>query len=132
MKAVLGQPSSSKTSPPSAKTGSAKEVGIQKTAQLKARPGLCGTLEIGLALEKLVGLSKMLHQLDVVASFHELRAAGIAVTRTTRVPAFGNLGDDSSPNVHKTPSSEWMMENHASLSPMVVFAFLPRTFYYRP
>jgi hypothetical protein len=52
------------------------------------------------------------------------RVACITMTHAARVPTFNNLGDDSSPDVHKTPSPERMMEKPASPPAVVSGEFL--------
>jgi hypothetical protein len=110
------------------KSGPAKKISILEIARLKAKPRPRGTSETELALAKPVGVSKKFHLLDVVASSHELHAMGITTTRTTQVPAFDNLGDDSSPDVRKTPSPAKTVEKHASPPPSVSSKFLGFSF----
>jgi hypothetical protein len=53
-----------------------------------------------LVVAKHVGVSKKFSLLDVAASSHA-RTMGATATRTARVPAFDNLGDDLSPDVRE-------------------------------
>jgi hypothetical protein len=78
-------------------------VGVLKIARWKAKPGPWGTSEIELAIVKLVGVSKKFRLLDVAALSHEHHAMGATMTHTARVLAFDNHGDDSLPDVRKTP-----------------------------
>jgi hypothetical protein len=55
-----------------------------------------------LALAKPIGVSKKFCLLDVAASSHA-RAVSATATNIARVPAFDNLGNDSLPDVRKTP-----------------------------
>jgi hypothetical protein len=75
--------------------------------------------EIELVVAKPIKVSKKFHLLDVTTSFHGLHAVGVAVTHAARVPAFDNLGDDSLPDVRKTPSPAKMVEKRVSLPPSV-------------
>jgi hypothetical protein len=114
----------SKLAPPPLKSGLAKKIGSLKISQPKVRARLRGTLEIELALAKLVGVSKKFHLLDVVGSSHEPHAAGIVRTHAAQVLTFNNLGDDSSPDVRKTPSPVKTIERCASPPPLVSGEFL--------
>jgi hypothetical protein len=72
----------------------------------KAKPRPQGTSEIELALAEPVGVSKKVCLFDVAALSHGVHTVVLGVThveRTSRVPAFDNLGDDSSPDVHDIP-----------------------------
>jgi hypothetical protein len=80
--------------------------------------------EIELALVRPVGVSKKFHLLDVAASSHEPHAIGATTTCTTRVLAFDNLEDDSSPDVCKTPSPGKTIEKCVSAPPLVSGEFL--------
>jgi hypothetical protein len=119
---------SSKTAPPSPKMGPAKKIGILKISRSKAKPRPQGTSEIELALVKSVGVSKKFHLLDVAVSSHGPHIAGTTATHTARVLAFHNLGDDSSPDVRKTPSPKNTVEKHASPLPLVSGEFLRFSF----
>jgi hypothetical protein len=66
--------------------------------------------------------------LDVAAWSHEPHATGFAVTRIARVMAFNNLSDDSSPDVHKTPSPGKMIEKCVCPPPLVSGEFLRFSF----
>jgi hypothetical protein len=127
VKAGTGQASSSRVvmSPP--KAGPAKKVGVLKISRPKARPGPRGTSAIELALTKPVGVSKKFHLLDVAASSHT-NTACTTTTHTAWVPAFDNLGDDSSPDVHEAPSPGKTMEKPVSLPPLVSGEFLRFSF----
>jgi hypothetical protein len=70
-----------------------------------------------------VGVSKKFRLLDVVAS-SQACASGAMTTRSTRVPAFDNLGDSSLPDVHETPSPRMTMEKPASPPPSASSEFL--------
>jgi hypothetical protein len=66
---------------------------------------------------------------NVAAASHaHAHAAGATVTRTARVLTFDNLGDDSSPDVRKTPSLERTAEKRVSLLPSVSGGFLRFSF----
>jgi hypothetical protein len=67
---------------------------------------------------KLIGVSKKIHLLDVVAS-SQARAVGVVVTHTARVSTLDNLSDDSSLDVHKTSSPARMTEKRVSPPPLV-------------
>jgi hypothetical protein len=73
--------------------------------------------EIELALAKLVGISKKFSLLDVVAQSHGLHGVGPTMTLIARVLAFDNIGDDSSPDGHKTLSLIKAGEKHTSPPP---------------
>jgi hypothetical protein len=122
-KAGSGRAPSSRMVLPPPKVGQAKKLGILKIAQPKAKPGPRGRSEIELALSKLVGVSKKFHILDVAASSHA-RTTGATTTRTVRVPAFDNLGDDSSSDVCEARSPRKMMEKLVSPPPLVSGEFL--------
>jgi hypothetical protein len=68
-------------------------------------------------------VSKKFCLLDVPALSHA-HAAGTIATHTARVPAFDNLSHDSSPDVHKIPSPERMIEKRISLPPSMSGEFL--------
>jgi hypothetical protein len=86
-----------------------------------------GVAHLLICYYRTIGLSKMFHLLDVAASSHT-HAMGAAATRTTRVLAFDNLGDDSPPDVHKTPSPERLLEKCVSPPPSVPGEFLRFSF----
>jgi hypothetical protein len=123
MKAGSGRAPSSRMVPPAPKAGPAKKVGVLKITQAKAKPGLRGMSEIELALAKLVGASKKFHLLDVLASSH-VHVIGTTMTRTARVPAFDNLGNGSSSDVHEALSPGKTMEKLVSPPPLVSGEFL--------
>jgi hypothetical protein len=82
-----------------------------------------GTSKIELALVKPVGISKIFFLLDVVAPSDGLYGAGLTMVLagecTARVVTFDNLGDDSSPDAHRTSSPKTTMEKSvASLQSM--------------
>jgi hypothetical protein len=87
----------------------------------KAKAGPQGTSEIELALAKLVGMSKKFCLLDVVAPSHGVHSAGLTVARAgesaARVAAFDNLGNDSSPDAHRSPSLKRVVEKCAAPLP---------------
>jgi hypothetical protein len=91
---------------------------VLKVVHPRVRTGPRGMSEIELALVKLVGVSKKFCLLDVVAPSHGIHGAGLTIAhageRATRVPAFDNLDDDSSPDVHKTHSPKKVGEKGAS------------------
>jgi hypothetical protein len=89
----------------------------------KAQSGQRGTLAIELALVKPVGVSRKFLLLDVATSSHT-HTARAAITHTAQVPAFDNLGDDSSPDVRDAPSPGKTMEKPASPLPSVSSEFL--------
>jgi hypothetical protein len=124
VKAGPSRAAPSKMAPPPPKSGLTKKISILKIAQPKAKPGPRGTSEIELALARPIGVSKKFHLLDVAASSHGLHAVGITGTRVAQVLAFDNLGDDSSSDVHKTPSPIRTVEIRASPSPLVSRMFL--------
>jgi hypothetical protein len=103
-----GAPPPSKMAPPLSKARPSKNIGAVKVIHPRVKTGLQGTSEIELALMKLVGVSKKFCLLDVAAPSHWLRGASLTMTRsserTGRLAAFDNLDDDSSHDVHKTPS----------------------------
>jgi hypothetical protein len=66
-------------------------------------------------------VSKKFHLLDVAISSH-------AHAHTARVPAFDNLDDDSTLDVHKTPSPERMTEKRVSPPPSASREFLRFSF----
>jgi hypothetical protein len=68
---------------------------------------------------KPVGVSKKFRLLDVADSSHGPYTIGVASTHAAQVPAFDNISDDSSPDVHKTASSKKTVEKHASPPPSV-------------
>jgi hypothetical protein len=113
--------------PPPPKARPARKVGVLKIARPKAKPRPRGMSEIELALAKPVGVSKNFRLLDVVASSHA-RVTGATATRTTRVLAFDNLSDDSSPDVREAPSPGKMMEKLVSPPPLVSGEFLHFSF----
>jgi hypothetical protein len=108
--------------PPPPKAGPTKKVGALKISHPKARPGPQGTTAIELALVKPLRVSKKIHMLDV-AALSQARATGTMTTCAARVPAFDNLGDDSSLDVHEAPSSKTTMEKHASPPPLASSEF---------
>jgi hypothetical protein len=123
VKAGMGWASSSRVVLPLPKAGPAKKVGVLKISWPKAKLGLRGTSAIEFALVKPVGVSKKFHLLDVAASFHA-HVTGAAMTCAAQVPAFNNLGDDSSPDVHEAPSLGNTMEKPVSPPPLVSGEFL--------
>jgi hypothetical protein len=117
-------------SPPSI-TGPSRKIGIVKIARPKAKPRPQSRFEIEWALVKLVGVSKKFCLLDVAAPSRRPLTGGATMTRierAARVPAFENLGDDSSPNVCKTPSPKRIAERRASPLPSMSDEF----FFVRP
>jgi hypothetical protein len=92
-----------------------------KVVCLRVKIGPQGTSEIELALAKPVGMPKKNFLLDVAAPSHGVCGASLSMARAgeraTRVPAFNNLGDDSSPDVRKTPSPKMVGERCASPLP---------------
>jgi hypothetical protein len=92
-----GMPSKAVSSLP--KSGPAKKVDVLKIAHPKAKPGPRGMSEIELALAKPAGISKKFCLLDAVGSSHRPPTPGITTTHAARVPAFDNLGIDSSLDV---------------------------------
>jgi hypothetical protein len=72
-------------------------------------------------------VSKKFRMLDVVTS-SQARVAGIVTTHTARVPAFNNLGDESSSDVHEAPSPGATMEKPASPPPSASGEFLRFSF----
>jgi hypothetical protein len=83
--------------------------------------------EIELALAKPVGVSKKFFLLGVAALSQRLLARGLTVVRVgrpARVLALDNLGDDSSPDVHKAPSPERTAEKFVSPPPSMAGEFL--------
>jgi hypothetical protein len=76
---------------------------------------------------KLGGVSKKFHLLDVAALSHA-HAAGATVTHTARVPAFNDLDDDSSPDVHEAPSPGKTMDKLVSPLPSVSAEYLHLSF----
>jgi hypothetical protein len=128
VKSGLSRAAPSKMEPPPSKAGPAKKISILKIAQVKAKPRPQGTSEIELALVRHVGISKKFCLLDVAASSQGLHAEGITITYAARVPAFNNLGDDSTRDVRKTPSPVRTVERHASPPPSVSGKFLHFSF----
>jgi hypothetical protein len=126
-KAGSGPASSSRVVLPPPKAGPTKKVSVLKISHPKARPGPRGTSAIELALAKPLGVSKKFCLLHVAAS-SQARAAGVATTHTARVPAFDNLGDDSSPDVREVPSPGATMEKPASPPPSTSGEFLRFSF----
>jgi hypothetical protein len=119
-KVVPGWTTSSKTVSPPSITGPSRKIGIVKIARPKAKPRPQSRFEIEWALVKSVGVSKKFCLLDVAAPSRRPLTGGATVTRierAARVPAFENLGDDSSPNVRKTPSPKRIAERRASPLP---------------
>jgi hypothetical protein len=100
----------SKAVPPPSKIGPPRKISIVKVVHLRAKPEPQDTSEIELALVKLIGVSKKICLLDVPASSHEVRNKGPTTAYggecIAHVVAFDNLGDDSSPDVRKTPLSQ--------------------------
>jgi hypothetical protein len=117
VRAGPSQATPSKMAPPLSKPGPARKISIVMITHPKAEPGLRGKSEIQLALTKSIRVSQKFCLLDVAALSHKLHIAGIATIRGARVPTFDNLGDDSLPDVHKTPSPEKVGEKCASLLP---------------
>jgi hypothetical protein len=113
----------SKAPPPPSKTGPPKKISIVKIVQPRAKPEPQGTSEIELALTKPVGVSKFFCLLDVPASSRGVRDKGPAMTygseRTACVMAFNNLGDDSFPDVRKTPSPKRTGEKRLAPLPSI-------------
>jgi hypothetical protein len=72
-----------------------------------------------LALAKPIEVSKKVRPSDVAASSQGPHAMGATMTRAARVPVFDNLGDDSSPDVHKTTSPTMMIGKCTSPPPSV-------------
>jgi hypothetical protein len=73
-----------------------------------------------LALAKPVGVSIKFCLLDVAAPSHRPPTGGAAMThveRPARVPAFENLGDESSPDVHKPSLPKRITERLSSPPP---------------
>jgi hypothetical protein len=105
-------PAASKMTPPLSKVGPSKKIGVVKVICPRVKTGPLGMLEIELALAKPVGVSKKICLLDVADLTHGLHCAGLNMAPTgecvARVAAFDNLGDDSSPDVRKTPSPKNM------------------------
>jgi hypothetical protein len=119
-KVVPGWTPSSKTVSCPSITRLSRKMGIVKIARPKAKPRPQGTFEIEWALVKLVGVSKKFCLLDVAAPSRRPLTGGATVTRierAARVVAFKNFGDDSSPNVRKTPSPKRIAKRHASPLP---------------
>jgi hypothetical protein len=77
-----------------------------------------------LALAKPVGVSKKFCLLDIAGSSHGPHTTDITTTHAAQVPTFDNLSNDSSLDVHRTPSHVWMIERHASPPPSVSGEFL--------
>jgi hypothetical protein len=77
---------------------------------------------------KPIGVSKKFDLLDVAASSHGPCTVSVAATYVAQVSVFDNLGDDSSPNVHKTPSPKRTGEKCASSPPSVSGEFLRFSF----
>jgi hypothetical protein len=98
----------SKTVSPLSKVRPSKKIGVVKVIRPRVKIGPQGMSEIELVLVKPVGVSKKFCLLDVAAPSSGLRGAGLTMTRAgervARVVAFDNLGDDSLPDVRKTPS----------------------------
>jgi hypothetical protein len=82
---------------------------------------------IELAHVKPLGLSKKFHPLDV-AALSQSHTAVIVMTRTTQVPAFDNLSDDSSSDVREAPSQRATMDKHTSTPPSASGEFLYLSF----
>jgi hypothetical protein len=80
-----------------------------------------------LALAKPVGVSKKFFLLDVAAS-SLARTVGTTPTHTARVPAFDNLGINSSPDVREAPSPRKTIEKPVSPPPLVSGEFLRFSF----
>jgi hypothetical protein len=118
-----GAPSLSKMAQPLSKARPLKKIGVVKVIRPMVKIGPHGTSEIELALAKPVGVSKKFCLLDVAAPSHGLRGASLTTTRSgecaARVAAFDNLGDDSSPDVRKTPSPKRAEEKHAAPPPSI-------------
>jgi hypothetical protein len=114
VKAIPVKTQPSKVAPPPSESGLVKKVGVLKISWSKAKPGPQGMSEIELALAKPIGVSKKFCLLDVVASSHAPHATGVSLICAARVPSFDNLGDNSSPNCHKTPSPKRTIEKRTS------------------
>jgi hypothetical protein len=113
--------------PPPSKLGTTRKIGIVKIARSKAKPGPQGTSEIELVLARPVGVSNKFCLLNVVALSHRIYGTGHGMThgeRVARAPAIENLGDDSSPDVHKTPSPKRVGGKRASPPPSSPGEFL--------
>jgi hypothetical protein len=109
-------------SPP--KSGLANKVGVLNIARTKAKPGPRGTSEIELALANPIGVSKKSRLLDAMGSSHRPHTMGVAATHAAQVSTLDNLGDDSSPDVRRTPSPVQTIERRASPPPSVSGEFL--------
>jgi hypothetical protein len=81
-----------------------------------------------LALAKPVGVFKKFCLLGAAGSSHGPHTAGIAATHAAQVSAFDNLGDDSSPDVHKTSSPIRTLKRHGSPPPSVSSELLSFSF----
>jgi hypothetical protein len=77
---------------------------------------------------KPVGVSEKFCLLDVATPSHGFHVAGVTVAHAAQVPAFDYLSDDSSPDVHKTPSPAKTVEKCASPPPSVFGEFLRFSF----
>jgi hypothetical protein len=97
------------------------KISIVKVVRPRAKLVPQGTSEIELALPKLVGVSKFFCLLDVPASTHEIRDKGPAVAYggecVAHVMAFDNLGDDSLPDICRTPTPRRTGETHPAPPP---------------
>jgi hypothetical protein len=95
-----------------------RKIGVVKMVRPSIKLRVQGTSEIELAPAKPVGVSKKLCLLDAPSSSHGHRSGGAAIAKgsewTTRILAFDNLGDDSSPNVREAALPQ---ENKEHLSP---------------
>jgi hypothetical protein len=89
--------------------------------------------EIQLALVNLVGVSKKNCLLDVPTSSHGVLDKGPTTAyggeRAARLVAFYNLGDDSSPDVRKTPSPKRTGEKTSSSSAVTIWLVLAMYFH---
>jgi hypothetical protein len=107
-----------KMAPSPSRVGPLKKMSILKVVRLKVKTGLQGMSKIELTVAKLVGMSKKICLLDVMASSHGVCCAGLTAARAgeraARVVAFDNLGNESSPNAHQTPSLKRAAEKCAA------------------
>jgi hypothetical protein len=83
--------------------------------------------KIELTLVNPVGVSKFFFLLDVAVPSPRLPTRNLVLTHigwVARVPAFDNLGDDSSQDVHKTPSPKRTAEKRTCPLPSTFGEFL--------
>jgi hypothetical protein len=108
--------------------GPPRKISVVKVVRPRANLGPQGMSEIQLALVKPVGVSKKNCLLDVLTSSHGVHDKGPTAAyggeRTARLVAFYNLGDDSSPDVRKTPSPKRTGEKHPTPPPSLSGWFL--------